>query len=306
MSLTPSQSNAQACRDFVPTLHTAPYPAIDPSLVKLPSPYVVCIIGGRGAAAGGLARSFARAGASGIILAARTRPALDDTANEVRSINPATKVVVAECDVTSTSSVEALASTTKATFDGHLDVVVVNSGYSGPMTADVVQESPADFQSAFEVNTIGTFHAAHHFLPLLLGTQSGAKAFIAISSMATPTVAGHTHYCVSKAAQARFVEMLYEQYAGRGLFCASVHPGGLKSEFSNKSMPKQFHHLLTDSPDLVGSFCVWLTKPGDSNRQLSALNGRFLSCKWDVCELEERFDAILEKDLLRFRVAVDL
>ncbi|PWY69803.1 NAD(P)-binding protein [Aspergillus heteromorphus CBS 117.55] len=242
MAPTPSQSNAQACREFVPTLHTTPYPAIDPSAVRLPCPYVVCIVGGRGAAGGGLARSYARAGASGIILAARTRSALEDTASEVRNINPTVKVIVAECDITSAASVEALASTTKAAFDGRLDVVLVNSGYSGPMTADVVQESPIDFRTAFEVNTIGTFHAAHCLLPLLLDTESGAKAFVAISSMATPTISGHTHYCVSKAAQARFVEMLHEQYASRGVFCVSVHPGGLKSEFSEKSMPKQFHH----------------------------------------------------------------
>jgi hypothetical protein len=63
--------------------------------------------------------------------------------------------------------------------------------------------------------------------------------------------------------------------------------------------------VLNDSPDLVGAFCVWLSTPGSSERQRKALNGRFLSCKWDVSELEERLDEILEKDLLRFRIAVD-
>lgn len=58
---------------------------------------------------------------------------------------------------------------------------------------------------------------------------------------------------------------------------------------------------LIDSPDLVGAFCVWLTKPG---ARKEVLNGRFLSCKWDVSELEKKFDEISEKDLLRFRIAV--
>lgn len=245
MSGTNSQLNAQHCRQFVSTLHTTPYPAIDPTHVKLSSPFVVCIIGGRGAAGSGLARAYARAGATGLILAARTRSALEGTGNEIRSINPATRVVISECDITSSTSVEALSITVKAEFDGHLDVVVVNSGYSGPMIADVVQESPNDFRTAFDVNTIGTFHAAHYMLPLLLATTSGAMSFIAISSMAAPTVSGqgaHAHYCVSKAAQARVVEVINEQYASRGIFCASVHPGGLRSEFSAKSMPKEFQH----------------------------------------------------------------
>ncbi|KAJ5105296.1 hypothetical protein NUU61_002643 [Penicillium alfredii] len=305
MPPTPSQLNAQRCREFVSTLHTTPYTAIDPSQVKLPSPFVVCIIGGRGAAGGGLARAYARAGTSGLVLAARNRSALEETANEIRSINPATKVIVAECDITSSDAVEALAHTTKAEFDGHLDVVVVNAGYTGPIT-DVVEESPSDFQTAFNVNTVGAFHAAHFLLPLLLQTESGARSFVAISSMAVPIVTGfaaHSHYCASKAAQARLVELINEQYASRGVFCASVHPGGLRSELS-KDVPKAFLHFLCDSPDLVGAFAVWLTKTGGS-RQKEVLNGRFLSCKWDVTELETRFDEILEKDLLRLRVAVD-
>jgi hypothetical protein len=62
--------------------------------------------------------------------------------------------------------------------------------------------------------------------------------------------------------------------------------------------------VLADSPDLVGSFCVWLAKGEASERRKEVLNGRFLSCKWDVNELEARFDEIYQKDLLKFRIAV--
>jgi NAD(P)-dependent dehydrogenase (short-subunit alcohol dehydrogenase family) len=241
MTPTPSQLNAQHCRNFVPTLHTTPYPAIDPSRVTLPSPFVVCIIGGRGAAGGGLARAYAQAGASGLILAARTRSGLEETANEVRAISSSIKVVISECDITIEKDLASIAQTVKSEFDGRLDVAVVNSGYSGPMILDVAQESPEDYLAAFNVNTIGLFYAAHHLLPLLEATQSRAMSFIAINSMATPTVAGmggHAHYCVSKAAQARLIEMIYEQYSSRGLFCASVHPGGMMSGFIKHDVPE--------------------------------------------------------------------
>ncbi|CAI7612256.1 unnamed protein product [Penicillium pancosmium] len=307
MSSTKSQLNAQHCRDFVSTLHTAPYDAIDPAAVNLPSPFVVCIIGGRGAAGGGLARAYARAGASGLILAARTRIALEETAKEVRSINPSSKVIVSECDITSENHVKSLAETVKTEFNGRLDVVIVNSGYSGPMITDVVQESPEDYRNAFDVNTIGVFYAAHHLLPLLVATRSAAMSFIAINSMAAPTVSGpfaHAHYCVSKAAQARLIEMISEQYSAKGVFCSSVHPGGMRSDFL-KDAPDWLFKFLVDSPDLVGAFCLWLSSPIDSERRRRTLNGRFLSCKWDISELEARFDEILEKDLLRFRLAVE-
>lgn len=246
MSPTLGQLNAQQCRTFVPTLHATPYPAIDPSLVKITSPYVVCILGGYGAAGGGLARAYARAGASGIILAARTVSALNDTAGEVRSINPKAKVIVVQCNIASDNEVKSLVDTVNTEFDGHLDAVVANSGYSGPLVPDVVQEKPSDFQTAFDVNTVGPFLAAHYLLPLLLATKSGAKSFLTINSMGAPTVhgpSGHASYCVSKAAQARLIEMINEQYGGQGLFSASVHPGDMKSAFV-KDLPEEIKKCM--------------------------------------------------------------
>lgn len=241
MSETKGQLNAQHHRRFVPNLHTEPYAAIDPSKVKLPSPYVACIIGGSGAAGGGLARSYARAGASGILLAARSESALEKVAKEVRLINPDTKVIVVKCDVSSDTDNSNLAETIKTEFSGRLDAVVANAGYSGPMIADVVKEEPSDFQTSFNVNVVGPFLAAHYLLPLLMASENGAKSFITISSMAAPTVSGpyaHTGYSVSKAALSRLTEMINEQYGSRGLFSASVHPGGMISEFAKVAPPE--------------------------------------------------------------------
>ena len=50
--------------------------------------------------------------------------------------------------------------------------------------------------------------------------------------------------------------------------------------------------VSTDSPDLVGAFCLWLSKSEDSAAQREALNRRWLSCKWDVQELEGQFELI--------------
>lgn len=59
--------------------------------------------------------------------------------------------------------------------------------------------------------------------------------------------------------------------------------------------------MLTESPDLAGSFIVWLTRNQDRVRGLS---GRFLSCKWDVDELLAKMDDIVDRDLLRARFAM--
>jgi NAD(P)-dependent dehydrogenase (short-subunit alcohol dehydrogenase family) len=112
------------------------------------------------------------------------------------------------------------------------------------MQADITLERPEEFQHAFDVNVIGTYHAAHYFLPLLLNTPKGAMAFIVISSTAASIVANpiaSIHYCTSKMAQARVVEMIKEQYGSKGIFCASVHPGAVVSELSF-ALPQAYRH----------------------------------------------------------------
>ena len=54
---------------------------------------------------------------------------------------------------------------------------------------------------------------------------------------------------------------------------------------------------LTDSVDLCGAYCVWLTK--DVNA-VSWLSGRFISASWDAEQLVEKKREVLEKDLLKF------
>lgn len=253
MPPTKSQTNFGDLSNFV-SLHSTPYPDIDPSQTKLPQPYVVCIIGGRGSVGSSLARSYAQAGATGIVLGARSISLLEEVAHEVAAISPSTKTIIHECDIASSESVAALAARTASEFHSHLDLVVVNAGYAGPVVTDIVKEPPEQFQRAFDVNTIGTYHAAHHFLPLLLGTPRGGKSFLAISSLGAATVSGplaHVRYCVSKAAQTRVVEVVHEQYAERGLFCATLHPGAMKSELSSV-MPQEHR-----GSELLFLFCYF-------------------------------------------------
>ncbi|KAM0193758.1 hypothetical protein ACHAPI_007408 [Fusarium lateritium] len=302
---TPSLTNAQQVRDFVSKTHDKPYPAIDPENAKLPQDYVVCIIGAGGAAGAGLARSFAKAGASGIILAARTQESLEKTANEVSSINQSVQVVSVSCDISSNDDVAKIATAVKEQFNRKLDAVFVNCGFSGPLSkATVLEEDFEDVQKAFSTHCLGTWLAAHYLLPFLL-TSKGS--FLVISSISAQCIIGFgttSHYCASKLAQARMIELLHAQYADKGVFVASVHPGGMQSEFS-RAASKDIQHLLNDSPDLVGAFSVWLLKSQGFEVRKEVLNGRWLSCKWDVDELQEKFESIQQQDLLKFRMAVD-
>ena len=54
---------------------------------------------------------------------------------------------------------------------------------------------------------------------------------------------------------------------------------------------------LTDSVDLCGAYCVWLTKDVNAT---SWLSGRFISAIWDAEQLIEKKSEVLKKDLLKF------
>ena len=242
---TPSLLNAQQTRDFISQHHSSVYAALDPALVNLPSPFNVVIVGGSGAAGTALAKSYALAGASGIVLAARTKSAIEDVAKDVRSINPSLKVVSVGCDTTSNTDVANLADVVRQEFNGHLDVVVQNCGFSGPLAkATIVEEDPTDVQKAFDIHAVGTWLVAHYLLPFLLATESGARSFLAISSIAAPGLIGFgatSHYCASKVAQARLIEIMHAQYSHQGIFCSAVHPGGMQSDFARAASPDIQH-----------------------------------------------------------------
>ena len=200
------------------TQHSKPNAALDPTSVKLPSPFVVCIVGASRGIGAGIATSYAKAGCSALVLASRRISGLEETAAACRAINPSLDIEIISCDITSPTSVAALADKTKARF-GRLDVAVVNSGYSGPVVTKVTETDPETFLGATNVNYVGTFYCAKFLIPLLLNTSDGKKTFIGVSSMAALIVRGpiaNTQYCVSKCAQLKLLEHIHEQYADKG------------------------------------------------------------------------------------------
>ena len=61
----------------------------------------------------------------------------------------------------------------------------------------------------------------------------------------------------------------------------------------------KFSTVLKDSPNLCGGFLVWLTKGART-----WTGGRYLSCTWDVNELEAMKEEIVSGDKLKLRMVV--
>jgi hypothetical protein len=55
----------------------------------------------------------------------------------------------------------------------------------------------------------------------------------------------------------------------------------------------------SDDEGLAGAMCVWLSK-----ERREWLSGRYVSCNWDVGELEGKKEDIVKGDRLKFRMVL--
>ncbi|KAK8152569.1 putative short-chain dehydrogenases/reductase [Phyllosticta citrichinensis] len=321
-----SDSRVFSIDHFTPTLHTQPCSQLLPANNRLSSPFAVVVIGASRGVGAGIAAAYAKAGASLLILAARNTDELASVARSLvaDSTTASPKVLTHYCDVASPTSVKSFAAFVRAQLASHdlpkLDACIFNSGYSGQVHLRLTDGDPEDgqWETSFAVNALGTYHAAHYFVPLLraelMQSTSELKnpgSFVAVGSFAsciTTGVIANSKYCISKMAQARIVEHLAEQFGSSqnqeqgnqgppGMLAVAVHPGAVDTQMARDSCPEDFYKYLTDSPDLCGAFCVWLTKDPD---RVMWLNGRLLSATWDPDELLAKRDDVIKGDLLKF------
>ena len=124
-------------------------------------------------------------------------------------------------------------------------------------------------------------------------TVDQAANLILISSVGAQLLTpGASNYQTSKHAINRLCEFVNVDHGEDGVKCFAVHPGGVASALG-KNMPNEMHGFLVDSPDLAAGFIVWLCFG-----RADWAKGRFLSSNWDVNELSQLKDRILQNDLL--------
>lgn len=304
-----------ALNKFTPTTHDGQGIPTNISLEqKLPVDFIVLILGAGEGIGEHIAYAYARAGARTIILTARRLPNLEKVQQEIQRIIKDERlspmnVEIASCDIASASSMGELAKFVQSKTGGNLDCVIPNAAYAPPVKLRMHLDEPEDVQRAFDVNAMGTFHAVHYFVPMLLSSKGGkgAKQFIAVGSMASAIRKGHIAnmgYCVSKMAQTRMIEYVAEQYSSEGLWACCVHPGAVNTEMARSNTPESFLPYLIDDVGLCGAYCVWLSKMRIVNNSLGTLNGRFVSATWDAKELVGQMEQIEKGDSLKFAMAL--
>ena len=156
-------------RQFTPTYRTDSYPSIDPTKTDL-SGKTVLITGASKGIGAATSISFARAGASNIIIGARSPLAQlkDEMLAAAKSANrPEPNILCLKLNVSSLESVEAAAKQVAETFNSKVDILINNAGYLE--TFKPFHESdPHDWWKTYEVNIRGIHLMCRSFIPMLL------------------------------------------------------------------------------------------------------------------------------------------
>jgi len=286
-------------------LHTEPNASTDPSKVSLPEGYTVLITGAGKGIGQYIARAYAQAGASNIIITARTASDLEQGKSDLESIakTKGSTVVVRTLasDASKLETFQELRSIIEKEFDGRLDCLVNNAGRLGSNEGfnRLDKTDPLEHAQLFELNYLGPMYAMQQLIPVMIQPQSKGRLIINITSMAAHmTSKVPIAYGASKHALNRLTQHVGESYQDEGLNCIALHPGGVKS-YSAQFVPEAMKAMLKDDITLCGAVCVWFSK-----EPRPWASGRFINCKWDVDELEAQKDSIVGEDKLKFRMVV--
>ncbi|KAF2845693.1 oxidoreductase-like protein [Plenodomus tracheiphilus IPT5] len=301
MSQDLGQPYSNSGLNFTPTTHHDTYPYIDPTRSDLGGKYVF-ITGASKGVGKVIALSYAKAGAAGIALGARSPlgPVVDEIIEAARSAGrEEPRVVTLRLDVTDRQSVESAARDVSEIFDGRLDVLINNAGYLSRF-ASIPNTDPDDWWRDWEVNVKGVYLVTRSFWPLLL--KSNLRIIINVTSRDALTNPTHgTAYGGAKLAGMRFTEHINQDHGvGKdNMLVIAVHPGAIKTELA-LGLPDDYHEILNDEPALAGDTLVWLTR---GRREW--LGGRYISANWDMEQLSERREVIVNGDLLKIRLSVN-
>ncbi len=206
-----------------------------PSTVAYWSDKVVLITGGSSGLGRALAESFAQAGAD-VVVSARSAEVLESVAVQLRRFG--TRVMAIPADVTQQDQVDALIEQTIAHF-GRLDVLVNNVGRSA--RAAVLDVTPEDFQSLFDLNFLGAVRCTRAAAPYLLRSRGHLVNIGSLSGKSASRYVGA--YAVTKFALAAYTQQLRLELGPQGVHVLLVSPGPIAREDSGQRYADQLEGL---------------------------------------------------------------
>ncbi|KAK0651083.1 hypothetical protein B0T16DRAFT_322235, partial [Cercophora newfieldiana] len=168
---------------FTPTVHNDTYHLINPDTTTSLMGKSVLITAANKGIGCAAAISYARAGATPLILTSRTPNATAPTASLAAAASanrPPSTILQTTLDVTSPASLTSCLSEIRAAIIDlhvpHLDILINNAGFMGP-EATLLDQDEDEYLATVDVNFTGTYRVTRAFLPMML-VQGGMKTVV--------------------------------------------------------------------------------------------------------------------------------
>jgi 3-oxoacyl-[acyl-carrier protein] reductase len=200
---------------------------------------VVLVTGGTKGIGKGIARVFARAGAS-VVLVGRDRATGEAAAEELGE-----SAAYVAADVRRAEDCERMAAETVERLGG-IDVLCANAGvFPDARLEDMTEE---DIDAIFATNVKGTMLSVKACLPAL--ERSGHGRVVLTSSITGPITGypGWSHYGATKAAQLGFLRTAAIELAGKGITINAVMPGNIETEGLDELGPEYRQKMESSIP----------------------------------------------------------
>lgn len=165
------------------------------------------------------------------------------------------------------------------------DILVSNAGNQNRQP--VVEMTPAQWQSLFNVHVNGAFNCARAVLPSMVAKNKGS--IILMSSVAGQAcMPGIAAYASAKGAIAAFTRALAVEYGGKGVRCNALAPGFVRTNFTQGLQEREgFEAFLQNAvplgrwadPDDIAPAVVYLASRAGAfiNGHVLAIDGGMLA-----------------------------
>ncbi|GAW05383.1 short-chain dehydrogenase reductase [Lentinula edodes] len=262
------------------THHHDTYPAISPTKPSLSQTgRAVLITGGSGGIGFEIAQSFAKAGASKIIIVGRRNAVLDAAAAKLREEfkDSTTEFIARQGDIGDDASISSLWDFLNSR-NIFVRVLVLNAAHVSPWLLDTLKMDKREIMEGFDVNIGGNFLMTVKFVNQPLRPAGQQLNLINVSTL---------------------MIIIADEHPVQDIQIIIYHPEMLYSEGVAKVADEDL--INWDKMALPADYAVWA-----ASSEASWLHGRFVWAHWDVDELKTNKEFLKrmeeEKDFLRVAV----
>ncbi|KAI0966500.1 hypothetical protein F4678DRAFT_288118 [Xylaria arbuscula] len=265
------------------TRQHAPYPAIDPSRPELSQKGRAVLITGSSSGIGFyIARAFAKAKASTVVLTGRQQNSVAAAVEALAKDYPDTKVVGKTLDFADPAAVKQLWNGFEK--DGLLiDVLALSAARIQFEKASLLKYGYAGVSADLAANVGSNLQFIEHFY-----YQKSREPSIKLNVVNVSTFSIHNFevnqatpsYGLSKNAAALTLQLLAMEVPVSDMQIVSFHPGFIFTN-SAKQLGYTDPNLPWDHDDLPGHYAVWT-----ASDEAAFLHGRYTYTEWDVTELQ--------------------